>query len=94
MGQKHTGRSGSSRSNSPNPRGLQATRPDAPQQAPQQQHLKGISRLVNPPNDEPELPAQEEDPVEREYVGRLLHVADEALHHDKRDHRKRRSGIH
>jgi hypothetical protein len=49
---------------------------------------------VNPLGDEPEIVRREEDPVERDYLGRLLHVADEALHCDKREHRKRRGRIH
>ena len=57
-----------------------------------QQHLQGVARLVNPPKNDPEIVAQEEEPGERDYVGRLLNVADEALHSVKRggEHRKRR----
>ena len=85
MGHKHSAPNGSTRSNHRNQ--SEPIRPN-------QQYLKGASRLVNPPSDEAEALAREEDPVERDYVGRLLHVADEALHHDKREHRKRRSRIH
>jgi hypothetical protein len=47
---------------------------------------------VNPRKNEPEIVAQEEEPDERDYLGRLLNVADEALHSVKRggEHRKRR----
>ena len=57
-----------------------------------QQHLQGVCRLLNPLHREPEFVAREKDGGERDYVGRWLHVADEALHSVKRDapHRKRR----
>lgn len=57
-----------------------------------QQHLEGVCRLLNPLKNEPEFVAREQDSVERDYLGRFLHVADEALHHVKRggEHRKRR----
>jgi hypothetical protein len=47
---------------------------------------------VNPPKNDVEIVAQEEEPGERDYLGRLLNVADEALHRVKRggEHRKRR----
>lgn len=45
-----------------------------------QYHLKGIKRLLNPRCDDPELVARETEPGEGDYLGRLLHVADEALH--------------
>lgn len=59
---------------------------------PNEKQLKGVSRLMNPRVDEAELGLGDDDPGERDYVGRLLHVADEALHHEKRrgSHRKRR----
>lgn len=59
---------------------------------PNQQHLQGASRLVNPRKNDAEIVGREDDPVEQDYVGRLLHVADEALHRVKRggEHRKRR----
>ena len=85
MGHKHSATNGSTRSNHRTQR--EPIRPN-------QQYLKGVSRLVNPPSDDPEILVPEEDAVERDYVGRLLHVADEALHQDKRDHRKRRGRIH
>jgi len=61
---------------------------------PRQQPLKGVSHLVNPPDDDPEIVSTEEDQGERDYLGRLLHVADEALRHVKRgiSHRPRRRG--
>jgi hypothetical protein len=89
MGHKNPGKAGPSLSLY-NPRGPSAN----------QTPLKGVSRLVNPPSDEPEIVAREKDSTEREYVGRLLHVADEALNNDKNDkndkgeHRKRRGRIH
>ena len=63
---------------------------------PRQQHLKGVSRLVNPPDDDPEIVSAEEDQGERDYLGRLLHVADEALSHVKEGivRRPRRGRIH
>lgn len=59
------------------------------------QDLKGVSRLVNPKED-PEVASAENDPGERKYLGHLLHVADEALHHVKKSgkHRKRRGRVH
>jgi len=62
------------------------------------QDLKGVSRLVNPQKEEPEVASAQDDPGERNYLGRLLHVADEALHQVKRDgnqrDRKRRGRVH
>ena len=60
------------------------------------QQLQGVSRLVNPPATDAEIARGDEDPVERDYLGRLLHVADEALENVKRggDHRKRRGRPH
>ena len=52
--------------------------------SPTQQHLKGASRLVNPPDDAPEIASSEEDDGERDYLGRFLRFADEALRHVKR----------
>lgn len=53
--------------------------------SPDQEYLKGASRLVNPPSSDPEIAAGdgEEDQGERDYVGRILHVADEALRQGK-----------
>ena len=47
------------------------------------QPIRGITRLVNPPEDDQEAIAGEEDPVERDYLGRILHVADRALRQGK-----------
>lgn len=44
------------------------------------ERLKGVSRLVNPKPGDPELVSGEEDQGERDYLGRILHVADEVLH--------------
>lgn len=73
------------RINPPNSRG---SRP------PNEQELKGVSRLVIPRKDEQEVISGEDD--DRDYLGRLLHVADEALHQVERgrNHRKRRGRIH
>jgi hypothetical protein len=69
-----------------------------PQKSPTQQHLKGASRLVNPPDDAPEIVSAEaeEDQGERDYLGRFLRVADEALRHVKQGvlHRHKRGRIH
>lgn len=54
-----------------------------------EQRLKGATRLVNPPADEQESSVPDQDPGEREYVGRVLHVADQALRHAKRPRRGR-----
>ncbi|HKW97265.1 MAG TPA: hypothetical protein VJN43_05995 [Bryobacteraceae bacterium] len=88
MSTKHAGRdesadkSGDIPLNHAQPRGSQ--RPNA-------QELKGVSRLVNPRGEDAELGAGEDDPGERSYLGRLLHIADEALHVKRRgNHRKRR----
>ena len=54
------------------------------------QPLKGATRLVNPPAEEQEGSARDhQDPSERDYVGRVLHVADQALRHTKRPRRSR-----
>ncbi len=83
MSEKHSSPNGSMRPNRSNSRGSTPAN---------QQHLDGVSRLVNPPKNDPEIVAQEEEPGERGYLGRLLNVADEALHRVKRggEHRKRR----
>ncbi len=47
------------------------------------QPIRGIVRLVNPPEDDHEAISGEEDPVERDYLGRILHVADHALRQEK-----------
>ena len=66
-----------------------------PGKNPAQKNLKGISRLVNPQDDDPEIVAAGEEPSERDYLGRLLRVADEALRHVKQTvHRHRRGRIH
>jgi hypothetical protein len=61
-----------------------------------QPHLKGVSRLVNPKDDDPEIVSAEEEEGESDYLGRLLHVADEALSHVRQgvSHRARRGRIH
>jgi len=41
--------------------------------------IRGIARLVNPPEDDHEVISAEEDLVDRAYLGHLLHVADRAL---------------
>ena len=38
------------------------------------QPIRGVTRLVNPPEDDHEVISGEEDPVERDYLGRILHV--------------------
>jgi hypothetical protein len=83
MSEKHSSPNGSTRPNRSNPRGSTPAN---------QQHLQGVARLVNPLKNDPEVVASEEEPGERDYVGRLLNVADEALHSVKRggEHRKRR----
>src|SRR5690349_4150446 len=64
--------------------------------APNGKQLEGVSRLVNPSTEDGEIAAGEEDRVERDYLGRLLHVADEALQNVKpgADHPKRRGRHH
>jgi hypothetical protein len=83
MSEKHSSPNGSTRPNRSDPRGSTPAN---------QQHLQGVARLVNPPKNDQEIVAPEDEPGERDYLGRLLHVADEALHPVKRDgtHRKRR----
>ena len=68
----------------------------SPQRDPNQLQLKGVSRLVNPRDDAPEIISQEEDQGERDYLGHLLRIADEALRHVKQGilHRHRRSRVH
>jgi hypothetical protein len=62
-----------------------------PEKSPNQQNLKGIARLVNPREDDPAVVAAEE-PGERDYLGRLLRVADEALRHVKQGFQRHRRG--
>jgi hypothetical protein len=61
-------------------------------QPPNEKELKGVARLVNPRDDDADLGAGDDDPGERDYLGRLLHVADEALDRVKNrwNQRKRR----
>lgn len=55
------------------------------------EHLSGVSRLVNPKLPSHQLVSDDEDPGERHYVGRLLEVADAALQtSDTQERRKRR----
>jgi hypothetical protein len=67
-----------------------------PRKDPTQQHLKGASRLVNPTDDASEIASAQEDQGERDYLGRFLRVADEALSHVKRGilHRRKRGRVH
>jgi len=77
------------------PRGIRISHSHGAE-APSEQQLKGVWRLVNPPSDDPEIVSGEEDQGERDYLGRLLHAADEALRHVKRGffHRTRRGRLH
>jgi hypothetical protein len=61
-------------------------------EAANEQQLKGISRLVNPKPGEPELVSGEEDQGERDYLGHILRVADEALDAKGTRYRPRRRG--
>lgn len=63
---------------------------------PRQQHLKGVSRLIIPRDDDPEIVSAEEEQGERDYLGHFLRVADEALRHVKRGifHRSKRGRVH
>lgn len=67
-----------------------------PPQDPDQPQLKGVSHLVNPPEDAPEIVSPEEDEGERDYVERFLRFADQALRHVKQGflHRHKRTRIH
>lgn len=67
-----------------------------PEKDPSKQHLKGASRLLNPRDDASEIVPPDEDQGERDYLGRFLRVADEALSQVKRGllHRRKRSRIH
>ena len=47
--------------------------------------IRGIARLVNPPEDEGDVIFPKEEFVEREYWGRILHVADRVLRRRKAD---------
>lgn len=60
------------------------------------QPIRGITRLVNPPEEDHEVISGEADPVERDYVGRILHVADRALRQMKDGvfRRTRRDRVH
>ena len=61
--------------------GFRLNHSDPSPKEPDRQHLKGASRLVNPRDDAPEIVSPEEDEGERDYLGRILRVADEALRH-------------
>lgn len=65
-----------------------------PGESPNQKNLKGISRLVNPrdEDDGSAVVAAGEEPDERDYLGRLLRVADEALSHVKQGFQRHRRG--
>ena len=53
--------------------------------------LKGVARLVQPRHDESEMILAEENESERDYLGHLLQIADDALHiKGSRAHGKRR----
>lgn len=54
------------------------------------QPVCGIALLVNPLQDNHDVISPEEDPVERDYLGRLLHVADRALRRAKSASRRTR----
>ena len=54
-----------------------------------EQPLKGVARLVNPPADEQESSGLDQDATERDYLGRVLNVADRALRREKRARRGR-----
>lgn len=57
--------------------------------------IRGIARLVNPPEDDHEVISGEADQVERDYLGRILHVADRVLRQVKDGvfHRTRRGRV-
>ena len=76
--------------------GIRVNYPNSRESRPlNEQHLKGVSRLVNPRSEDPEIVSGEEDQGERDYLGRLLRVADEALRHVKGVfHRTRRGRLH
>jgi hypothetical protein len=62
---------------------------------PKEKELKGVARLVNPRGDDAELGVSDDDPGERDYLGRLLHVADEALDRVKsRWNQRKRRRVH
>lgn len=75
--------------------GIRVNGPNSSAAALNGRQLKGISRLTNPRSDDPEIMSEEEDPGTRDYLGYILHVADEALRHVKRGllHRARRRSI-
>jgi hypothetical protein len=54
-----------------------------------EQPLKGVTRLVNPLPEEPKSADLDQDVTERDYLGRVLHVADRALGRVKRPRRGR-----
>jgi len=60
-----------------------------------EQPIRGAAHLVNPPEDSPDAAPGSEDEVERDYLGRILHVADRALRQAKEVfHRTRRGSVH
>jgi hypothetical protein len=73
--------------------GIRLSNPTRRSQADYQTHgeqpLKGVTRLVNPPLEEPKASAPDQDATERDYLGRVLHVADRALGLVKRPRRGR-----
>jgi len=75
--------------------GIRANHPHSREaRAPNEHYLKGVSRLVNPPSEDAEIVSGEEDPGERDYLGRLLRVADEALSRFKRRVYERTRRVH
>jgi hypothetical protein len=59
-----------------------------------EQPIRGIARLVNPPEDDREGISGEEDQADCDYLGRILQVADRALHQAKEMlHRTRRGRV-
>jgi hypothetical protein len=60
-----------------------------------EKELKGVARLVNPRGDDAALGSGDDEPGERDYLGRLLHVADEALERVKsRWNQRKRRRVH
>jgi hypothetical protein len=75
--------------------GIRLNQPNRRKHEDASEHLDGVTHLVNPRRPDADLDPEHEDQGERHYVGRILKVADQALHaKETHDHRKRRGRLH
>lgn len=77
-------------SSEPEPMPIRVNQPRPRKTTDTNEHLDGVSRLVNPKRSLHEVASDDEDPGERHYVGRLLKVADTALQTAEQPERRKR----